>query len=81
LTVLAIYLNSEKEKKLVDIGCPPIKCAHLVFIFQILDVVTLELGMNVQFSRQIEHTKISAVHQQTIVVYIMHPHFANKPTS
>jgi hypothetical protein len=37
-------------KKLVDIGCPPIKCAYQAFIIQNLDVLTLKLDMKVQFA-------------------------------
>jgi hypothetical protein len=37
-------------KKLVDIGCPPKKCAYQVFIIQNSDLVTLDLGIKVQFA-------------------------------
>jgi hypothetical protein len=39
-----------KKKKLIDINSPPRKCAYQAFIIQNLDVVTLELGMKVQFA-------------------------------
>jgi hypothetical protein len=37
-------------KKLIDIGGLPRKCVYQAFIIQNLDVVTLELGMKVQFA-------------------------------
>jgi hypothetical protein len=39
----------KKKKKLIDIGGLPRKCAYQTFIIQILDVMTLELDIKVQF--------------------------------
>jgi hypothetical protein len=40
----------KEKEKLIDIGCPLIKCAYQMFIIQNLDVLTLKLGMKVQFT-------------------------------
>jgi hypothetical protein len=43
-------LKNKKKQKLVDVGGPPIKYAYQAFIIQNLDIVTLELGMKVQYA-------------------------------
>jgi hypothetical protein len=64
LVVSVIHRNPTK-KKLVNHCDPPRKCAYQVFIIQNLDILTLELGMKVQFANfwQTEHIKKSAVRQ------------------
>jgi hypothetical protein len=42
-------MKKKTTKKLVNIRGPPRKCACHVFIIQNLDVVTLKMGMKVQF--------------------------------